>query len=586
MSHHCTCGKYLHKAAPVRGRPLPDTLTPREVQFAKALQNYMGIQYGRMEAHGFQDISVASIPQDIRDELHRLSEGYIGVYAERAGNDAARQVGVNITDFVDRPRVQQAFRDEAYKFLRAVDNTTKRNLGTTLAEGTKAGDSIKELAARVKTTLGFDADKKVYVPAGLDADTELDNMRAERIARTESAQAITLGEREGWKETGVVSGVTWVTATDCCEFCREIDGMTVPMDGLFFNLGESLTITNEKGKPQTMRFDYREISGPPLHPFCMLAETPVLAPDCISGISARYRGPIVEILLSDGRRLSVTPNHMLMTDYGFIPAQFLSQGDNVIASTDGNGKILISPDDNRNPTRIDNVVKSLSESFGMFDRSMPASTEYLHGDARFSNGNINIVRANSVLRRDTSIPIDAVSMIASQPLGKKSFTRHDARTVKLNVSVNHVAPHIRNLFPTMQGCYRSRSTHTCFDALVSATDGGLSSLRELLAFAGARMFHPHKHPFAPVTDVYSKLTESCFQRSARISEAVRKCLHTFSSFITPLQIARVNIRYSDTHVYDLQCFSTMYISNGILSSNCRCACEADLAYEYKPKRDE
>lgn len=260
---HCTC--HLHKAV---GRPLPDALTLRERDYAKAVQNYLGMQYGKLEAHGFQDISAATLSQDIRDEMHRLSQGYIGVYAERAGNEAARKIGINLTDFVDRPRVQQAFRDEAYKFLRAVDNTTKRNLGETLAEGTKAGDSIRELANRVKVTLGFDPETGVYVPGDLSDETELDNVRAKRIARTESAQAITLGEREGWKETTVVEGVTWLTATDCCEFCREIDGMTVQMDALFFNLGESMTIVDEEGKPHTMRFNYREISGPPLHPLC------------------------------------------------------------------------------------------------------------------------------------------------------------------------------------------------------------------------------------------------------------------------------------------------------------------------------
>jgi len=279
MIHHCTC--HLHKAAPVRGRPLPATLTRRETEFAKQMQNYLGMQYGRLEAYGFEDVSAMVLHQDVRDQMHDLSRGYIGVYAERAGNEAAKAVGVNITDFVDRPKVQHAFNDEAYKFLRAVDATTKRNLGTTLAEGSKAGDSIKELAARVKATLGFDVDKGVYVPGNLTADTELDNMRAERIARTESAQAITLGEQEGWKETGVVSGVTWVTATDCCEFCREIDNMTVPIDGLFFSLGESMTITNEKGKPQTMYFNYREISGPPLHPNCRCA--------CKADLSAEYK---------------------------------------------------------------------------------------------------------------------------------------------------------------------------------------------------------------------------------------------------------------------------------------------------------
>ena len=87
--------------------------------------------------------------------------------------------------------------------------------------------------------------------------------RAEMIARTETAFADVQGNLTAYKESGVVQGKTGIAAPTCCEFCQELDGVTVGIDEDFPNEGGD---------------------GPPLHSQCVcdiLPETEL--PDAQAG---------------------------------------------------------------------------------------------------------------------------------------------------------------------------------------------------------------------------------------------------------------------------------------------------------------
>lgn len=270
MIHDCHCCKDIHKASktPRRGRPLPDALLPVEIRYAKVTQNYLSHWYAAVTGAGPKSdvIDQLHLPPKISTEMYSFTESYIGDWAGKAGEAAARGVGIQVTDFIDRPRVVSAMQREAHKFLKSVDASVKQALRDTLKAGQEGGEDLDQMAARVKEALGFDREKGVYVPASLDEKTTLENWRAERIARTESAHAITVGETEGWNESGVVKAVEWVAAGDSCPFCDDMDGETTPLGTPFLVVGDSLTVIGENGKPQTMVITYRDVYGPPLHP--------------------------------------------------------------------------------------------------------------------------------------------------------------------------------------------------------------------------------------------------------------------------------------------------------------------------------
>jgi hypothetical protein len=192
-------------------------------------------------------------------EMQRRTRGVLRIEAELAAKHQSRVLGIQIADFVDRPRVVRALDQEGYRFARAVNETTANRLRDQLKEGEQAGETVAQLTSRVKD---------VFVGTEREA-----NWRAEMVARTETAQAYTVGTTEHWRETGVVEGVIWVASADACEFCLAMDGRSVRLGTPFFELGDKLYV---QGK--AMSFDYRPIDGPALHPFCRCAIKAELKP--------------------------------------------------------------------------------------------------------------------------------------------------------------------------------------------------------------------------------------------------------------------------------------------------------------------
>lgn len=503
--------------------------------------------------------------QEWADEIYKHTHGQIGVFMVNGNKEATKQTGVNLTDFVDRPAVQHALRDETYKFANSVGDSTKDKLRDTLIEATQNGETIDDMTKRIKTVFGFDPKKEIYVPLAAEtpaqsaAIMELENWRAERIARTESARAFSTGERVSYEQTGVVEKAVWLAASDACPFCQEMDGKECGFNEPFFAQGGSMT-ASYKGQLLSMEFNYSDIIGPPLHPNCVVGETPIIAPDRISGFVASYGGPIVEICLSDGRWLSVTPNHMLLTPFGFMPAQFLAEGDDIICGSDLEGVILGNPNNHRLPSRIDDVIKTLSKSSGMRTSSMPMSTEYLHGDSMSCNGKVNIIRPYRFLRDNFIFKKRNKNIQQSILARRNSFGRKRC---------SHF--------------FGAGSFTQFLHSAAFASDCTMGRRREALAFFTARLRHPERHGFASVPPSNTKTTKTERDSVARTPEMLGKCLDAFAGIVKPKKIRRINIKSqcAFSHVYDLQCLSTMYIINGVLSSNCRCSLTAKLIDIYQ-----
>ena len=119
---------------------------------------------------------------------------------------------------------------------------TREMIRAQVVEAMRNGDSVQELAGRLKESHAFS------------------NTRARTIARTETAMADGMGNLIGWEETGLVSGKQWLTAEDdkVSEICNTNGDMGVIGLHEHFAHG-SLTI--------------------PGHPNCRCTVIPVLAED-------------------------------------------------------------------------------------------------------------------------------------------------------------------------------------------------------------------------------------------------------------------------------------------------------------------
>jgi len=162
--------------------------------------------------------------------------------------------------------------------------------GEIIAQGYEEGLTIREISERLQ---------RLYSP-----------VRAEMIAITETTRAVVEGERAYVAELESATGQKmipiWMTANDelVCPICRPRNGKP---------------ITNNK--------------FPPAHPRCLPGDTLVLPGGRVSAGSKRwYEGNVVTIETLENQ-LTVTPNHPILTDSGWIPAGKLVKGDKVLAYT-------------------------------------------------------------------------------------------------------------------------------------------------------------------------------------------------------------------------------------------------------------
>jgi len=109
--------------------------------------------------------------------------------------------------------------------------------------------------------------------ADLLEESGLSSDRAMMIARTESARAYTDGQNIAWDESGVVKGKKWLVSPNACEFClaaqSEFGQNYIPLDKPFYEQG---AVLNVGGK--TMKLDFDNTTGPPLHPNCRCTVIP------------------------------------------------------------------------------------------------------------------------------------------------------------------------------------------------------------------------------------------------------------------------------------------------------------------------
>lgn len=114
------------------------------------------------------------------------------------------------------------------------------------------------------------------------------------------------------------------------------------------------------------------------------------------GLKARYAGPVTEIVGQSGARLSVTAQHPILTRRGWVAAKDVHVGDQLAAyrSPIGSGAVPAYLNEDNAPPTIKQVFDALPFRAG---RSVPRSALNLYGDARFVNGNVEVVAANRML---------------------------------------------------------------------------------------------------------------------------------------------------------------------------------------------
>ncbi len=386
--------------------------------------------------------------------------------------------------------------------------------------------------------------------------------RAKRIAVTEVTQIFDEGNRLAHNAAGIETE-EWQTVRDAAveEICKPLDKQRFP--------------TNAGPRPVK-----------DTHIGCVLPGTRVEATGIERAYRAWYEGPVLELTLQEGQRLTLTPNHPVLTPDGWLAAELLGPGGDVVCGPFGKREISLHGEDvaDRPP-----LIEEVFAAFAMVRRVRSSATEF-HGDGRFMDGNIDIVGANGELRF-------ACGSAGLQPLHESHFvdgvvpeaSLEGGRVLGLLLGRRGAAAHrlisrAGEIFATLS----CQIAHTLAIGLRSVT-GLKPALDQALAYGGARHSEDVSQSqlrFASLvsgeestgvdvspgtTHGDASLLENAVELSDGDGETLSQVLRRCPLPVRLNKIVSIMRREYAGHVYDLQTDTSLYHAAGVLVHNCRCA---------------
>lgn len=370
----------------------------------------------------------------------------------------------------------------------------------------------------------------------------LPESRAELIARNETVYAIKSGRLEQDEELaqkyGLKVKLVWRTSKDSnvCDLCKEMEGQEVDLGNAF----TSVETQNGQTWDATSWNDYGKI--PDAHVNCVLGDTIVSADNVKAATKMNYSGDIVELKTRSGKVLSVTPNHILLTQRGWVAAKNIKKSDKVVANSDRVKNLSGDDAINGNKTTIADEFVSLEKASGVVAVEVPVTAKDFKGDAA-TDEKVKVILPQSFLRNKT----DASS---------SEFGRY------LPLVCGKIADSALSGFSSID---------QLLVGVLLATNGIVGGECKSLSLLGSGGSHSDIHRFTSSTAYNARLNEAKSNSSTADIETLSKSFLADAGLIEFDDVVSVDV-YSvhNTPVYDLETTSTLYTANGIISSNCRC----------------
>ena len=330
-------------------------------------------------------------------------------------------------------------------------------------------------------------------------------------------------------------------------------------------------------------------TAPPLHPFCVLPDTKVVAPNADALMRTRYLGDVFELISAKGRRVTVTANHIMLTTRGWIRAKDLVEGDQIIYYSGWDKPINgVDPANDHGVATIKDCFTALSKASSMATTAMPATAIDFKGDA-IENEKIEIIDVDSLLRNHRNM----TGLEFAQDR-KLIFARDVAMGLDCKGSLNELLMGLALIADGVMSCERVASiffggalrhhelislllgTHYHTRLLKSSNDRGLRGAelsRKFLDTSTCEVLASQRigknSQGVCIANSDAILTQNAIDRFAANTIELRKFCDRFAGAIELDQLIRINKSFYSGHVYDLSTESTLYICNGIITSNCR-----------------
>ncbi len=433
---------------------------------------------------------------EITDEVsvESVSEEALAFASERA----AELVGKKFVDgkLVNNPNAEWAITD-----------STRDMLQDSIKAGVEDGLSTDALAQVLEDSYAFSAE------------------RAAAIARTELAYAHTQGNLASWKSSGVVDGKQSLlssehTGEDECNDAAE-DGV-IPIDEAF-STGDD---------------------GPPYHTNCLLPGTKTTSFGTNTFFRRGYSGKTITIRCQGTDDLSVTPNHPILTQRGWVKASELVKTDKLFHSEFPSIAIkFANPNNEYIESVIEQIPSALTRDIHMPRLRVPVTTKDFHGDVS-AEQEIDVVFSDSLFsgNRDDS---ETDRFFLKILLGIRKFGR---------VSFSCPSAHFEAL-----------------ETYLASSSCDIRVLGSELSLFRCEGFGVNRPSDRVRPDWQSQPVKSFTNTGAVASSLLSNINARFSSHIKTVEILDLIIGEFSGHVYNLETVEGWYFANGIVTHNCECA---------------
>ncbi len=506
-----------------------------------------------------EELNSLEMATDLQGEL----AGPMLAAFKRAAAVGATQVGFSVTDITDQvDTAAVAWADKrGGELIKDLAGTTEKDMQSLLSRAVDEGISVDELSDAIE---------------GLGAFSDY---RADLIARTELAFAHVQGNVEGWRASTEVVGKRWILADthDVPDECDEAaDAGVVGLDDDFVD----------------------GIAYPPAHPNCCLPGTVVAPGGRISAQFTRWFEGEVVTISTTRNDLTVTPNHPILTQRGWVAAGALEVGDHVFETADpAAASAAVDPHDHNMPARIEEVAAALLMAGGRATRGMPAPTEAFHGDG-IPDGEVDVVWAAGALAlEDDACGVERaadlglglghrkrMSLSERSPLaalGKGSApAAHGSmgRAGDLDAALRRASGGEQEL-KFGEGSYRQTMTmEQVAQGGAVAPDGG-SEINRRFAGHVARMNcsdlavveSPTKGVHvARAANADASLADQALDHLVRDGQLPGECRDRLASLVSAAQVTQLRRRKYEGPVHNISTQHGWYFANAIVTHNCLC----------------
>lgn len=307
---------------------------------------------------------------------------------------------------------------------------------------------------------------------------------------------------------------------------------------------------------------------------CLPGDTPVSAAVVTAAHRRWHEGTMVEVITSNGRKFSATPNHPMLTRAGWRAAGELCEGDDLVGHARKQGFVVLGQDDVATPPpSISEVFDALANA-DVVERVHGATCDF-HGDG--SDRDIDVVRPARALR------IGSFSALR-QPLGEYVFTESDMATSSFCGACG-------NLIVVTQRCGFCDVPVANASALEPLSDGAMACLemkRELVgALAGGISFNQFADRDIAARRLASGRSTASEESGARVAQravdaglsnrdeeysSIESCLggdtvHAEAGEIEFDRVISVSVREFSGHVYNLSTTHGYFTIAGLITGN-------------------